>query len=126
MPTIEVEDAPSGTAKIEETQRAETEQIEGIEIKDGKVFVSLPRLVADMTPPDRVKVLDWYLREGEVVVGLEEQEEQMALLEFLGDGCLLAIPPLGRMRVVKIEAEVGKIIHLNAPLVVFERVQEAA
>src|SRR5262249_35287760 len=116
MPTIEVEDAPKGTEA--------TEQIEGIEIGEGgRIFVSLPHLVSDMTQPDQAQVLEWYVKEGDIVVGQDEQEEMMLLLEFLGDGCLLAIPPLGPVRVVKIEASVGKVIHLHDPLIVFEPVQ---
>jgi hypothetical protein len=119
MLAIEVEDAPRRTEEA-------TNEIEGIEIGEGgKVFISLPHL-SDMTAPDRAKVLEWYIKEGDVVTQGHD-EVDMILLDFLGDDWWLPIPPLnGPMRVAKIEAEVGKVIHLNDPLIVFEPVQDAA
>jgi hypothetical protein len=119
MAVIEVEEAPK--------EAGATDKIEGIEIGEGgKVFVSLPHLRSYMTPPDQAKVLNWYIQIGDIVPG-DEEERDMLLLDFLGDDWFLPIPLMrGPMRVAKIEASVGKTIHLNDPLVVFEPVQDAA
>jgi hypothetical protein len=110
-----------------EAPKTTEEEIEGIEIgKDGKVFTCLPHLVSHMTQPDQVQVLEWYVKEGDIVTD-GHQERDMIHLDFLGDDWFLPIPPLnGPMRVVEIRAEVGKIIRLNDPLIVFEPVQVAA
>ena len=111
----------------EASKATKTEEIEGITFgNEGKVFVSLPHLRAYMTTPDRVTVLEWRLKEGDIVTSGHD-EEDMVTLDFLGDDWYLPIPPLnGPMRVAKIEASVGQVIHLHDLLIVFEPVRDAA
>lgn len=93
-----------------------TNEIEALKhIGNGNVVILVPRLIAQMTIPDRVEILAWEVKEGDIV----QPGEPMLIADFLQDDWYLPVPPLGRpLHVVKIEASVGSIVHLHDPLIV--------
>jgi hypothetical protein len=90
------------------------------ELADGNVLFRVPHLIPHMTAPDRVEILAWHIREGDIVAA----DTLLVHFEFLGDDWYVTMPPLeyGPLRVVKIEAGSGQIVHLHDPLIIWERV----
>jgi hypothetical protein len=88
-------------------------------MEDGNLLILVPRLIEQMTKPDRVTILDWRVKEGDMV----QPDAPMLTLDFLGDDWYLPIPPDRAYRVVRIEATVGDIVHLDDPLIVLEPIR---
>jgi len=85
------------------------------DVGNGNILILVPRLVEQMTEPDHVKVLEWHVQEGDIV----QSNMPMLTVEFLQDDWYLPIPPIeGLLRVVRIVAPIGGILHLNDPLIV--------
>ena len=81
---------------------------------DGNILLRLPHLSAHMTERDSVTVIGWDVREGDIVY----PDEWMVAFD---DDLSLTIPPIGAsLRVVKIEATQGQVMHLHDPLIVLE------
>ena len=97
------------------------EEIEALSnIGNGNFLILVPRLIAQMTRPDRAEVLEWHVKEGDII----QPDEPMLTLDFLQDDWYLPVPPLGgSLRVVRIETQVGDIVHLHDPLIVLALVQ---
>jgi hypothetical protein len=89
---------------------------------NGNILILVPRLIVQMTRPDCVKILEWHIREGERV----EPGAPMLTVDFLQDDWYLPIPPLGgSLRVLRIEASVGDIVHLHDPLILLSWDQQS-
>src|SRR3954467_386268 len=89
-------------------------------MEDGTILMLVPRLIPQMTRPDRAEILEWHVKEGDVI----HPDAPMLTLDFLQDDWYLPVPPLGRdLRVVKIEALEGDIVHLHDPLIVLVPLQ---
>ena len=90
--------------------------------QDGNLLFRVPHLIPHMTKPDRVTILHWHIKEGDIV----NPDDLMVTFDFLGDDWHVSMPPLGPLRVLKIEVAEGNIVHLHDPLIVLEPVQSAA
>ena len=101
-----------------------TNEIEAMKrMEGGTILVLVPRLIVQMTRPDRAEILEWHVKEGDIV----QPDAPMLTLDFLQDDWYLPVPPLGQvLRVVRIEASVGTIVHLGDPLIVLAPVQARA
>jgi len=102
-------------------RREEKEPIETL--ANGNILFHVPHLIPHMTSPDRVEILKWHVKESDIV----ETSALLVHLDFLGDDWYVTMPSLehGPLRVVKIEAAEGQIIHLHDPLIVWEPVVSA-
>ena len=84
-------------------------------LEDGNILILVPRLIEQMTKPDRVEILAWHVKEGDII----QPDAPMLTVDFLQDDWYLPVPPLGgSLHVVSIEASVGTIVHLDDPLIV--------
>lgn len=84
-------------------------------LEDGTLLILVPHLIPQMTRPDRVEILEWDVQEGDIV----QPDAPMLSVDFLQDDYYLPVPPLGNsLRVVKIKALVGDIVHLDDPLII--------
>lgn len=89
---------------------------------DGNILILVPRLIPQMTKPDRAEILEWHVKEGDIV----QPDAPMLTVDFLQDDWYLPVPPLGgSLRVVRIKASIGTIVHLHDPLIVLAPVQAA-
>ena len=97
------------------------EEIEALKnVGNGNFLILVPRLIAQMTRPDRAEVLEWYVKEGDIV----QPDAPMLTLDFLQDDWYLPVPPLGgSVRVVSIKARTGDIVHLDDPLIILAPVR---
>lgn len=92
-------------------------------IGNGTILILVPRLIEQMTSPDRVEVLEWHVKEGDIV----QPDTPMLTVDFLGDDWYLPVPPLGdALCVVKIQAPVGTTVHLHDSLIILVPVQAMA
>jgi len=90
-------------------------------IEDGTFHILVPRFIIQMTEPDRVEILKWHIKEGDIV----EPGMPMVTVEFLQDDWYLPVPPLNvLLRVVSIKASVGRVVHLYDLLTILAPVQE--
>jgi hypothetical protein len=97
-------------------------EVEAIKyMSDGNIHIFVPRLIEQMTKPDRVQILEWHVKEGDIV----QPDTLMLTADFLQDDWYFPIPPLGNsLRVIRIEASVGDIVHLDDPLIVLKPVRD--
>src|ERR1700730_8413251 len=107
------------TRKDQRSMLAIKEVISEIEalktLEDGNILILVPRLIEQMTKPDRVEILAWHVKEGDII----QPDAPMLTVDFLQDDWYLPVPPLGgSLHVVSIEASVGTIVHLDDPLIV--------
>ena len=106
-------------ASIKQKERKEVQDpIEKQE--DGKILFRVPHFIPHQTTPDRVEILAWHIKEGDIVV----PDAPLVHCEFLGDDWHITMPLLeyGPLRVLKIEASCGQIVHLHDPLILWEPV----
>jgi pyruvate/2-oxoglutarate dehydrogenase complex dihydrolipoamide acyltransferase (E2) component len=101
-----------------------THEIEALRrMEDGTILVLVPRLIVQMTRPDRAEILEWHVKEGDIV----QPDAEMVTLDFLQDDWYLPVPPVAEaLRVVRIVARAGDIVHLHDPLIVFALLQQDA
>lgn len=93
-------------------------------LADGKMRFHVPKLVRHMTEPDRVTILQWHIKPGDIVpTGAE-----LVHFEFLEDDWHILMPELegGPWRMVSVEAQEGQIVHLHDALVLWERVEPSS
>ncbi|SRR6266536_2425071 len=90
-------------------------------MEGGNLLILVPRLIEQMTKPDRVEILEWHVKEGDIV----QPDAPMLTVDFLQDDWYLPVPPLGgSLRVVRIKASVGDIVHLDDPLIVLAPIRD--
>lgn len=110
--------AVSQARKIEE----ERKPIE--KLSNGNILFRVPRLLRHMTSPDCVKILQWHIKEGDIV----STNGLLVHCEFLEDDWYITMPEMecGPLRVLKIKVVQGQIVHLHDPLVLWEPVSSLA
>jgi|SRR5947207_662942 len=87
---------------------------------EGNVSLRVPHLDSDMTEEDGVTITAWDVNEGDSVY----PHDWMVAFTFQGEEVSLTIPPIGAaLRVVRIEATRGQIVHLHDPLIVLSIVE---
>ena len=86
----------------------------------GTYIIRLPRLFEQMTDPDTVTILEWHVREGDIV----QPDAPLVKVEALQDIYHIPLPPYRMIRVphrvVKIARAAGSTIYLHDLLIVLE------
>ena len=91
-------------------------------VDDGNILFRVPHLIPHMTRPDRVEIIAWHIKEGDIV----KPDDAMVTFDFLGDDWHICMPPLGPVRVLKIIVPAGTLVHLHDPLLLLAPVPSAA